>query len=363
MIEWQSLSFVWPPLLWSLAALPLIALLYAAHGWRVRRRRLRYPGMLAQSQRRRGLVGWLARHGTIVVMLAALAVLLIALARPRAMLQVPTAVETVMLAIDTSGSMRAEDVKPSRIDAARAAAQAFIEKMPSRVRVGIVGFASTAALLQAPTAERDDLLRALDALQLQRGSAPGSAILVSLAELLPGAKIDAQKIINEAMGGASPRGEPRGTSLDARTSAERSAEPEAAAPGSNRSAIIILLTDGEGNVGPKMLEMAELAARHGVRVHTVGIGTREGVTLKAEGMSMRVRLEEEGLRKVADLTLGEYFPAESARDLEKIYRGLSARIALERRQTTEVTGLFAAAAALLMLGAAGMALLRSGRIA
>jgi Ca-activated chloride channel family protein len=361
MIEWQSISFVWPPLLWSLAALPLFGLLYVWHGARVRRRRQRYPGMIAETLRRRGLVGWISRHGTMILLFAALAVLLVALARPRAMLQVPTAVETVMLAIDTSGSMRADDVKPSRIEAAKAAAQAFIEKMPARVRVGIVGFASTAALLQSPTAERDDLLRALDGLQLQRGSAPGSAILVGLAELLPGAKIDAQKIINEAMGGG-PRSEPRGSSLDARQSAERTAEPEAA-PGSNRSAMIILLTDGEGNVGPKMLDMAELATHHGVRVHTVGVGTREGVTLRAEGMSMRVRLEEESLRKVADLTLGEYFPAESAKDLDRIYRSLSARIAFERRQSTEVTGLFAAFAALLMLTAAMLSLLRSGRIA
>ena len=369
MIEFDSLTFMWPVLLWSLTALPFLLLLYVAWGMRTRRRMNRYPGMVAPTQRRGGAMGFLGRHGTVLLMIVALAALLTALARPRAMLQVPTLVETVMLAIDTSGSMRAEDIKPSRIEAARNAAERFIEQMPSRVRIGIVSFASTAALVQAPTAERDDLLRAIETLPLQRGSAPGTAILVSLAELLPGSGIDVQKIINESMGEGGSRG-PRGASLDSRPGSgsaganDRGGSPQPeVAPGSHRSAAIILLTDGEGNIGPKLPEMAELAARFGVRVHTVGIGTREGITLRAEGMSARVKLDEESLRKVADVTQGEYFSAESAAELARIYKSLSTRIAFERRQSTEVTGLFAAIAAMVMLGAAGLSLLQSGRIA
>jgi len=358
----DSLNFLWPVLLWSLAALPILLMLYVWRGRRVKRQRDRFPRMVAPAQRVGGVLGMIGRHGPIALMMIALAVLLIALARPRAMIQVPTLVETVMLAIDTSGSMRADDIKPTRIDAARQAAEQFIDKMPSRVRIGLVSFASTASLIQAPTTERNDLLRALDALPLQRGSAPGSAILVSLAELLPGAGIEVQKIINEAMGQGSGRA-PGGTSLDSRSATAANQSSADYSPGSNRSAAIILLTDGEGNIGPKLQDMAELAARHGVRVHTVGIGTREGVTLRAEGMSMRVRLGEDSLRKVSDTTLGEYFAADTASELGRIYQSLSSRIAFERRQSTEVTGVFAAVAAALMLLAAGASLLRTGRIA
>jgi len=361
-MSFDSLSFIWPTLLWSLVALPILMIAYVAHVYRLGRQRTRYPGLLSASRQPTGWWGGLARHGGLVLMGLALALLLIALARPRAMLQVPTAIQTVMLAIDTSGSMKADDIKPSRIEAARTAAETFIERMPSRDRIGLVGFASTAALLQAPTHERDELLNALSALSLQRGSAPGAAILVSLAELLPSAGIDAQKIINESMTDPNRARPPQGQSLEQRRDRSAVESPEVA-PGSNRSAVIILLTDGEGNVGPKALEMAALAARHGVPVHTVGIGTREGSTLRAEGMSMRVRLDDETLTKVADLTLGEYFPADSAKELARIYQSLSARIAFERRATTEITGLLAAAAAALMLVAAALSLLRAGRIA
>lgn len=362
MMSFDSLSFIWPTLLWSLLALPVLVLAYLVHLYRLGRQRTRYPGLLSAGPQRSGGRGVLARHGGIVLMACALGLLLIALARPRAMLQVPTALQTVMLAIDTSGSMKADDIRPSRIEAARTAAETFIEQMPSRVRIGLVGFASTAALLQAPTHDRDELLNAIRALTLQRGSAPGAAILVSLAELLPSAGIDVQKIMNDSVTDPNRAGRPQGQALDARR--ERSAaEPAEVEPGSNRSAMIILLTDGEGNVGPKALEMAALAARHGVRVHTVGIGTREGSTLRAEGMSMRVRLDEATLTQIADLTLGEYFPADSARELARIYQSLSARIAFERRATTEITGLLAAAAAVLILIAAALSLARTGRIA
>jgi Ca-activated chloride channel family protein len=358
----DSLNFIWPALLWGLALLPILLLLYVWRSARVKRYRDRFPGMLAPAMRGRGLLGRIGRHAPVALLMIALAVLLVAMARPRAMIQVPTLVETVMLAIDTSGSMRADDIKPSRIEAARQAAERFIEKMPPRVRIGIVSFASTASLVQAPTTERDDLLRALQSLPLQRGSAPGAAILVSLAELLPNAGIEVQKIINESMGQGQGRA-PAGTSLDARGNAAPGAPTAEVAPGSNRSTAIILLTDGEGNIGPKLPEMTALAAQHGVRVHTVGIGTREGVTLRAEGMSMRVRLDEDSLKKVADATLGEYFAADTATELGRIYQSLSSRIAFERRQSTEVTALFTAAAAALMLLAAALSLQRTGRIA
>ena len=380
MIDLRTLSFLWPILLWLLAIVPLAALAMLLLRFTRSRAHSRYPGMVPHALTHSGVWGFLGRYGPGLIALIGLALLLIAVARPRAMLLMPTAVESVILAIDTSGSMRAADVKPSRIEAAQAAARSFIDGMPSRLRVGVVTISGTAAVTQSPTTERDDLYQAIDSLQLQRGSAIGSGILVSLAELLPGAGIDVQKILNEASGEA-PRPGTSGTPLRGAPGRDSTGAPGATAsgarsgtqeppktsppaePGSNRSAAIILLTDGQGNTGPDTLKMAELAAQHGVRIFTVGVGTPEGITLNAQGMSMRVRLDEEALKKIADITLGDYFRANDALDLRRIYKELSSRLTLERRQLTEVTAVFALAGCLLVIVAAAVSLARTGRIA
>lgn len=380
MVDLRTLSFLWPILLWLLAIVPLAALAMLLLRFTRSRAHSRYPGMVPQALTHSGVWGFLGRYGPGLIALTGLALLLIAVARPRAMLLLPTAVESVILAIDTSGSMRAADVKPSRIEAAQAAARSFIDGMPSRLRVGVVTISGTAAVTQSPTTERDDLYQAIDSLQLQRGSAIGSGILVSLAELLPGAGIDVQKILNEASGeaprpgtsgtplrgapGRDGTGAPGATALGARSGTQEPPKTSPPAePGSNRSAAIILLTDGQGNTGPDTLKMAELAAQHGVRIFTVGVGTPEGITLAAQGMSMRVRLDEEALKKIADITLGDYFRANDALDLRRIYKELSARLTLERRQLTEVTAVFALAGCLLVIVAAAVSLARTGRIA
>jgi Ca-activated chloride channel family protein len=381
MIDPRSLNFVWPVLLWLLLLVPFAAILFGFIGWRRSRHLIRYPGMVAPAMRSRGVLAFARRHAASLIALVGLSLLIAAIARPRAMLMMPTAVESVILAIDTSGSMRAADIKPSRIEAAQAAARNFVEGMPDRLRAGIVSISGTAAVAQSPTRERDELYRAIDGLQLQRGSAIGSGILISLAELLPGAGIDVQKILNEASGDApragpasAPLRSPGGRDSSATGSqaggnrAADGAAPESKPrdpvdPGSNRSAAIILLTDGQGNTGPDTIKMAELAAQHGVRIFTVGLGTPEGVTLNAQGMAMRVRVDEEILKRVADITLGDYVRASSDTDLRRIYRELSSRLSMERRQMTEVTALFALLGCFCVISAAAASLLRSGRIA
>lgn len=380
MVDLRTLSFLWPVLLWLLAIVPIAALAMLLLRFTRSRAHSRYPGMVPETLTRTGLTGLMGRYGAGLIALFGLALLLTAIARPRAMLLMPTSVESVILAIDTSGSMRAADVKPSRIEAAQAAARSFIDGMPSRLRVGVVSISGTAAVVQSPTTERDDLYQAIDSLQLQRGSAIGSGILVSLAELLPGAGIDVQKILNEASGegprpgagGAPLRGTPGRDSAGGAGTASPSGQsgtpdpPKAnppAEPGSNRSAAIVLLTDGQGNTGPDTIKMAELAAQHGVRIFSVGVGTPEGITLNAQGMSMRVRLDEEALKKIADITLGDYFRAKDATDLRRIYKELSSRLTLERRQLTEVTAVFALLGCALMIVAAAISLARTGRIA
>jgi Ca-activated chloride channel family protein len=279
--------------------------------------------------------------------------LIIAVARPSAVVTLPTQHETVILAMDTSGSMRATDVEPSRIAAAQAAAKSFVADQPRRTRIAVVTFAGTAAVAQAPTDNREEILAAIDRFQLQRATAIGSGILVSLKVIFPDVEFDLRSY--------NPRGDStRGAPLDQAGKSEK--PPSKPVPaGSYGSAVIILLTDGQSNVGPDPIESARMAAERGVRIYTVGFGTAEGESLRFEGWSMRVRLNEEALKKIAEVTQGEYYYAGTAADLKKVYQTLSARLVLERRET-EITALFSAAAAILALLAAFLSVLWYSRI-
>ena len=264
-------------------------------------------------------------------------------ARPHAVTLLPARQETVILAMDTSGSMRAEDIKPNRLAAAQEAAKSFVSGLPARIRVGVVAIAAAAAVVQSPTGNREEVIQAIDRFQLQRGSAIGSGLIISLATLLPEAGIDVEQIVH----GRSSR-----LLLDPPPKAESG---KAVAPGSNGSVAIVLLSDGQSNVGPDPMEAAKLAAKHGVRVHTVGIGTTEGTSLGFEGWSMRVRLDEETLKQIANITHGEYFYAGNAVDLNKVYQTLNSRLVMERKKT-EITALFAALAAVLAVFSAALSL-------
>lgn len=334
------MSFVWPKLLWALAALPLIVLLYA---WLLRRRK---KAVLAYSQfpliklaLGRG-AGW-RRHVPPLLLLLALAAMLLALARPMAVITLPLSEQTIILAMDVSGSMRATDVKPTRIVAAQDAAKAFVAELPRDVRVGVISFAGTAAVVQAPTFSREDVVAAIDRFQLQRATAIGSGILLSLATLFPDAGIDLSQITGQrAMPSAL---------------GEKKATPEftPVEPGSYASAAIILLTDGQRTMGPDPIEAARMSADRGVKIFTVGVGTKEGDTIGFEGWSMRVRLDEESLKTIAQMTRAQYFYAGTAEDLKQVYENLSNRLVMERKET-EVSGLLAGLAALLTLLAAGL---------
>jgi Ca-activated chloride channel family protein len=272
-----------------------------------------------------------------IILSIGLAMLCVAIARPQAVLMAPLREATVMLALDTSGSMRAKDLKPSRIEAAQQAALKFIESKPARLRVGLVTVAGTAALAQAPTEEKDALRRALENLPLQYGSALGSGLLISLEALLPGSGIDAQKIINESADNGGPR-KPAdsGKSLDT----PKPKETEASAS-RGRNMAIVLMSDGQSNMGPELIKMAELAASHEVKVYTVGIGTPEGDVVQIQGRSMRVKLEDEALKKVANITQGTYYKADSTEGLAKIYDQLGYRLRFEKRALSEITSFLA----------------------
>jgi len=343
------MSFFWPNLLWAQLLLPLLVLLYF---WILRRRRKTTVRLASVGIAKQALgkgPGW-RRHAPPLLLLASLATGLFAMSRPTAMVTLPLAERTIMLAMDVSGSMRAEDVKPNRLVASQEAAKAFVADLPREVRVGVVSFAGTAAVVQAPTFSRDDVVAAIDRFQLQRGTATGSGIVLSLATLFPDAGIEIQNITGQ-------RNMPR--MLGDKDVKKPEFKP--VEPGSFNSAAIIMLTDGQRTTGPDPLDAAKMAAERGVRVYTVGIGTTQGEVIGFEGWSMRVKLDEETLKNISLLTHGEYFYAGTAEDLKKVYQSLSSRIVVERKET-EISALFAGAGALLALLAAALSLWWFGRV-
>lgn len=349
------MTFLWPSLLWLLLAVPLLVAAYVAALQRRSRAALRYASLEVVKDAL-GPGHALRRHVPPALFLLALVLLIFAIGRPAAVVRLPSDDKTIILAIDVSGSMRAEDVQPNRLAAAQAAARQFVSDQPSGTRVGLVSFAGTAALVQAPTRARDDVLAAIERLDLQRATAIGSGILVSLKALFPDAEFDLRS--------SNPRVGPRGRYGAAPLQPGRDAAkpaPGPVPPGSYASAAIILLTDGVATTGPDPVEAARMAAERGVRVFTVGVGTTQGEILHGDGWSMRVRLDEQTLRTISDLTRGEYFRAETATDLKKIYASLNSKLVLERKET-EITALFAAAAALLALVSALLSLAWFNRV-
>ena len=346
------MTWLWPEMLWLLLLVPAVVVVYLLLLRRKNKAALRYASLAlvrdAMSAGQR-----LRRHLPPALFLVALALMLFAIARPAAIVTLPSQHETVILTMDVSGSMRATDVKPNRLVAAQEAARAFIAEQPKTTRIGVVSFAATASVVQSPTHSKEDILGAIERFQLQRGTAVGSGILVSLKLIFPDIEFDLRSF--------NPRREAaKAAALDAARTPDKP-PPKPVAPGSFTSAAIILLTDGQTTTGPDPLEAARMAADRGVRVYTVGVGTQAGEIIGAEGWSMRVRLDEEALKTIANLTRAEYFYAGSATDLQKIYKNLNTKLFFEEKET-EITALFSAAAAALALLAALLSLLWFNRI-
>jgi Ca-activated chloride channel homolog len=335
------MTFLWPEMLWFMLALPL---LLGAYVWVLQRKKkqaVRYAS-LTMVREAMGVGQRIRRHVPPALFFLALAAMLLALARPQATITLPTQHETVILAMDISGSMRATDVEPNRLVAAQNAAKQFVSEQPENVRVGVVAFAGTATVAQAPTRNREDVIAAIDRFQLQRATAIGSGIIVSLAAIFPDQGIDVGTLTYGA---------------DNSRKADKTGPPalKPVPPGSYSSAVIILLTDGQRTTGPDSIMAAKMAAERGVRVYTVGVGTPEGKIIGFEGWSMRVRLDEETLKGIANITHGEYFYAGNAVDLNKVYQTLNAKLVMERKKT-EVTALFSGLAALLAVVSAALSL-------
>ncbi len=313
------MRFLWPDLLWLMGAVPLLVAAYVAL---LRRRTvaMRYASLiLVRDALGRGQS--IRRHVPPALALLGVAAALFAVARPSANVTLPTRSMTLALAMDVSRSMLANDVDPTRITAAQAAVKRFVEGLKPDVRVGIVSFAGTATIVQAPTENKHEMLAAIDRFELQRGTATGSGLILALAMLLPDAGITLET--PAVVPGMVP-----------------------AAVGSFGSGAVILLSDGRRTTGRDPLEAARMAADRGVRVFTVGFGTPDGGGNGADAQPFYFRLDEETLQAVAKMTGGEYFHAGTQNDLDRVYKTLGTRFAMER-QEVELSGLIAGGAALL----------------
>ncbi len=319
------MSFMWPQMLVALALVPLLV---GAYIWQQRRRR-KYAVRYASLALVRDAVGkgpGVKRHVPAAFYLLALTGMIVALARPQAPIEVPHNTGTVILSIDVSGSMQATDVKPNRMEATKEAARLFVKRQPKGVKIGVVSFSDFGALVQPPTRDKDAVLRAIDRLRPQRGTNIGAGIEVALDAIVE----DLDLPRPTATPGAGGVG---GRAVGARPTPAPASPVQ---PGKAPPASIVLVSDGESNVGPPPLEVAQAAAAAGVKVYTVGIGTKEGSVLRIQGRSVFTRLDEDTLKGVAEVTGARYLSAQNESELLKVYDELSRERAFEKEKT-EVT--------------------------
>jgi Ca-activated chloride channel family protein len=293
------------------------------------------------------------RHVPPALLLLALSGMLLAAARPMGRVPLPWARTQILLAMDVSLSMRVNDVKPTRLVAAQEAAKLFLRDLPKHIEVGLVTFAGSTQVAQGATLDRGSLVAAIDAFQMQTGTAVGNAIVVSLAELFPDHGID----VGEMTFGRKPQGR----SLDDRAKPPPK-EITPVAPGSYDAAAIILLSDGRRTTGVDTLVAAKMAADRGVRIYVVGLGSVDGEgSTTSEWMPIYLKLDEPTLREVARMTGGEYHHAGTAEKLRSVYETLGSRVQVQTRET-ELTALVGLAAAAVALAAAMLSMVWFGRI-
>ena len=344
------MDFLWSGLLLLLLLLPALVAVYV---WSLRRRRpsgVRYSSLSLVRDAMPGS-SRLRRHVPFALFVAALGALVIAMARPVVILAVPTNQTTIILTIDVSGSMCSSDIPPSRLEAAEAAAAAFIKNQSSTTQIGIVAFSGFAEVVQSPTNDQTALLDALHSLATGRRTAIGDGILAS---------IDAISQIDPSVAKSQ---------TDSSTGTPVAPVPK----GDYAPDIVVLLTDGANNTGTPPLDAAQQAADRGVRVYTIGFGTADGGAFSPTCAPQFVGREPPGgggfgqggvsggfprgideatLKQIADLTGGTYYPAESASQLESVFGNLPTNL-ITKHEVTEISVAFVGLGALL----AGLAIM------
>jgi Ca-activated chloride channel family protein len=310
-------------MLWMLLAVPLFGLLYFV----VQRRRI--------SARSSALGLWQGaigseinarRHIPPAIFLVGLTILIFSLARPQLVVILPKIEGTVILAFDVSGSMAADDLKPTRMEAAKAAARDFVQRQPSSVQIGVVAFSGSGLTVQTPTDDKESIFATIERLKPELGTSLAQGILAALNTIYP-ATAQASNASDESSPLPTPTPVPAGTYT---------------------SAAIVLITDGENTAPPDPLAAAQLSAERGVRIHTIGIGSAAGTTLEVEGFIVHTQLDEVLLQQISQITGGVYFNAETEQELDEIYDNLALDLVI-KPEDMEVTSILAGASIFVLL--------------
>jgi Ca-activated chloride channel family protein len=338
------MSFIWPFMLVLLFLIPVLIVVYILLQRRRQKYALRYASLSLVKEALGNGPGW-RRHVPAALFMLALIAMIIALARPEATTLVPSAEGTIVLAIDVSGSMSATDLNPNRMEAAKAAAKAFVEKQPDTVQVAVVSFSDNAFVVQPPTNDKDALIAAINRLNWQRGTAIGRGLVAALDTIAEKTGQGSEINLNQDLNQSNSNGP----------------QPTPMPKGQYQNAIIVLLTDGENNQWPEPVDIAQIAADRGIRIYTVGIGSEEGAIVRIQGRAIRTRLDEQTLRTIAGMTDGQYYNAQNETDLVKIYENLSTSLVL-KTEKTEVTAYVTGVAVLLSLLAGMFSLLWFNRL-
>jgi Ca-activated chloride channel family protein len=355
------MNFLAPQLLLGLLLIPVAIGFYL---WAQRRRSryaVRFTNLALLSNLAPRRPSW-RRHLPPILYLGAIAALLIGLARPTMVLKVPREDATVILTMDVSGSMRATDVSPTRLDAAKASALSFIDQLPANVRVGVVAFASEPVTLVSPTTDRAQTKEAINSLQARDGTAMGDALMQVL---------DIAEKIQKDNSSETP---------DASTAPGASTAPDpSAAPGSSSSpttgtdkpadkplVAAILLSDGANSVGQAQpLDAAQRAKTLGVPIYTIALGTPDGTVDVQDNFGQTVTLnvppDTQTLQQIASITGAQSFTAPTAAQLASVYDNLQSRIGYTE-QTQEVTFALVGAGLLLVIVGAGLSAVWFGRL-
>jgi Ca-activated chloride channel family protein len=310
-------SFASPGYLAALALVPFVLGLHVLARRRARRYAVRFPGVATLAPLLPRAATW-RRRVPLALFLAALTALALALARPQATVAVPQEQATVVLVTDTSRSMLADDVKPSRLEAARSAAKKFVDQVPSVARIGAVAFSSEPYASEAPTDDHGKIKELLDELSADGGTATGEALAAALG------LVD---------GSAKKR-------------------PPAA---------ILLLSDGATTTGRDPVPVARKAKKMHVPIYTVALGTRDATIQTPLGELVPVPPDPATMKRIAEASGGRAFQAEDSGDLGRIYRDLGSRVA-SKKEKREITAAFAAGGALLLAAAAALGVRATARL-
>jgi Ca-activated chloride channel family protein len=328
------MSFIWPKALLALLAVPLLVYGYVL----LMRRRATLQsslGTMGLPQSRSGKPLGRKRHVPPVLFLIGITLLLFGLARPQTTLDLPHRRGTVVLAFDVSNSMKAKDLAPTRMKAAKRAARAFVADQPSTIKIGVVAFANAGFVVQRPTTSKPDVLAAINRLSVKGGTSLAQGILTSISAVA---------------------GKPIALNRDAL--ANGAPQPDVHFLG---SAAVVLLSDGENTARLDPLALAPVAAQAGVRIFTIGIGTANGGTVQVDGFTLATNLDEPLLKQIAAKSNGAYFRAQDAASLTRIYSSIDLQLTVSGKKT-EVTAVVAGAGLFLFIIGAALAMRWYGRM-